>query len=71
MLLASLEKEEKKGTKDFQAGLCQDQVEGMGFRVLLGPPDPLDGQATRMELWSASLDHPGIRVLLEFRGSRD
>lgn len=56
MLLATLVKEEKKVTKDFQGSLCQDQAEEMDSRALLGPPDPLDSQATRMELWNASLD---------------
>lgn len=70
MLLATLVKEEKKVTKDFQGYLCQDQVEEMDSRALLGPPDPLDSQATQMELWNASLDQQVIGVLLEFQGSQ-
>lgn len=70
MLLATLVKEEKKVTKDFQGCLCQDQVEEMDSRALPGPPDPLDGQATQMELWNASLDQLVIGVLPEFQGSQ-
>lgn len=56
VLLATLVKEEKKVTKDFQGCLCQDQVEEMDPRALLGPPEPPDDQATQMDLWNASLD---------------
>lgn len=56
MFLATPVKEEKKVNEDFQGCLCQDQVEEMDSRALLGPPDLLDSQATRMELWNASLD---------------
>lgn len=56
MFLAILVKEEKKVTKDFQGCLCQDQVEEMDAQAFLGPPDLLDSQATRMELWNASPD---------------
>lgn len=71
MLLATLVKEEKKVTKDFQGCLCQDQVEEMDSRALLGPPGPLGSQATQMELWNASPDQLVIGVLLEFQGSQD
>lgn len=70
MLPATLAKEEKKVTRGFQAHLYQDQVEGMGSQALLGPPGPLDSQATQMESWSASPDLLGTRGLLESRGSR-
>lgn len=46
MLPASLVKEEKKVTKDIQGRLCQDQVEEMDSRALLGAPDLLDRQPT-------------------------
>lgn len=49
---ASLVKEEKKVTKDIQGRLCQDQVEEMDSRALLGSPDLLDHQATQVSsLW--------------------
>lgn len=48
VLLATLVKEEKKVTKDFQGCLCQDQVEEMDPRALLGPLDPLGDQATQV-----------------------
>lgn len=71
MLPVSLVKEEKKENKDFRACLCQDQVEEMVPQVFLAHLALLGSQVTQMALWSVSLDHPGIRVLLGLRGIRD
>lgn len=58
-------------TKDIQGRLCQDQVEEMDSRALLGSPDLLDRQAMQMDKWNAGLDQLVIRVLLEFQGNQD
>lgn len=58
-------------TKGFQGRLCQDQAEEMDCRALRGPLGLLGSQATRMELWNASLDQSVIGALLEFQGSQD
>jgi hypothetical protein len=50
VLLAYQAKEEKKATKEFQARLCQDQVEGMGPQALLGPLGPRGGRATQVSI---------------------
>lgn len=48
VLQASPVKEEKKVTKDIQGRLCQDQVEEMDSRALLGSLDLLDLQAMQV-----------------------
>lgn len=57
-------------TKDIQGRRCQDQVEEMDSRALLGSPDPLGPQATQMDKWNAGLDQLVIRVLLEVQGNQ-